>query len=242
MARDAQGNAKYLNTDIIYTLKRSSRRTIGIIVNPDKTVVVRAPFFAGREKIREMVELKGRWILKKQQDFEGRNRVPSGYSFESGELFFYLGKTYPLSIEEGQRLSVGICSDTLKAVLPGKPSPERIKGALLSWYRKEARRIISERLSLCADAAKKIGITAGKDFSLRRMKRRWGSCSSKGEIQFTPFLIGTSEICIDYVIIHELCHRKEPNHGQNFYRLLEKALPDWRERKKELMSRIVPYF
>ena len=67
-------------------------------------------------------------------------------------------------------------------------------------------------------------------------RRRYGSCSSKGGICFSLFLMEKSDAAIDYVVVHELCHLKQMNHSPAFYREVEKILPDYRERIKELKS------
>ena len=69
------------------------------------------------------------------------------------------------------------------------------------------------------------------DITIRKMRRRWGSCSSKGEVTLNLALIKMPLACIDYVVTHELCHLEAFHHGKPFYRLLAQVMPDWRERE-----------
>ena len=72
------------------------------------------------------------------------------------------------------------------------------------------------------------------DMKLLAMKKQWESCSQKGRIHLNPQLVKAPRECIDYVILHELCHLKEHNHSPRFYGLLDRNMPDWRERKAKL--------
>jgi predicted metal-dependent hydrolase len=73
---------------------------------------------------------------------------------------------------------------------------------------------------------------------IRTMKRRWGSCSNKGVITLSTELIKLSDLYIEYVITHELCHLKHHNHGPQFYKLLSEVFPEWKTVRKELRKYI----
>jgi predicted metal-dependent hydrolase len=93
-----------------------------------------------------------------------------------------------------------------------------------------AKRIIPQRVRYYADI---MGVTYGR-ITIRMQKSRWGSCSSKGNLNFNCLLMNAPEEIVDYVVVHELCHRKEMNHSKRFWDEVEKVLPDYKERRKWL--------
>jgi predicted metal-dependent hydrolase len=95
--------------------------------------------------------------------------------------------------------------------------------------------VFSERLQTMAGRAAWVG-NRSVPLKLRRMKRTWGNCSSRGIIKLNTHLIKTPLPVIDSVIAHELCHLEEMNHGSAFYALLERLNPDWRENRSWLRS------
>lgn len=94
----------------------------------------------------------------------------------------------------------------------------------------EALKVIPERVEYFA---KVIGVTYGK-ITVRNQKTRWGSCSSKGNLNFNCLLMLTPPEVLDYVVVHELCHRKQMNHSKAFWLEVEKVLPDYKEARKWL--------
>jgi hypothetical protein len=106
------------------------------------------------------------------------------------------------------------------------------------WYREHAGPIFERRLERCYETARRLGIQR-PPIRLRRMKTRWGSCTKKGEVLLNTELIKTPLHCIEYVIMHELCHLREHNHTKEFFRLLSRCMPDWERRKQRLDSFIL---
>ena len=101
------------------------------------------------------------------------------------------------------------------------------------WYRTHARDTFQRRMEFCHGVARRYGIERPQ-ITLRRMTRRWGSSSGNGRILLNTELVKAPVHCIDYVIMHELCHQKYPNHSPSFFRLLARCLPDWESRKERL--------
>ena len=96
----------------------------------------------------------------------------------------------------------------------------------------EALQIIPPRVKKYAEL---VGVTYGR-ITIRNQKTRWGSCSGKGNLNFNCFLIKAPEKVMDYVIIHELCHRIEMNHSERFWNLVEQVMPDYRVQKEWLKN------
>lgn len=96
--------------------------------------------------------------------------------------------------------------------------------AELKEFKAKAKRIIPERVAVFS---KIIGVNYGR-ISIRSQKTRWGSCSGKGDLNFNCLLMLAPPEVIDYVVVHELCHRKEMNHSKAFWREVEKVIPDYK--------------
>lgn len=99
-----------------------------------------------------------------------------------------------------------------------------------SYYMESARKIFKRKT---AAYAKKMSVTYGR-ITIREQKTRWGSCSSKGNLNFNWKLILLAPELLDYVVVHELAHRREMNHSKNFWKIVEAELPDYRERRRRL--------
>jgi predicted metal-dependent hydrolase len=102
----------------------------------------------------------------------------------------------------------------------------------MGWYRSRAEAVLFERLASLAHRLP--WLKASPPASLRAMKVQWGSCSPAGRVLLNPELIRAPGECIDYVLLHELCHLKEHNHGPRFHRLLDRHMPEWRRIKTRL--------
>lgn len=230
MTRDV---VRWGRVEISYTYKHSQRKTLAISVHPDLTVEVCAPLDTPLEVIRERVAKRGAWIQKAWREFELYLPKQPPRRYINGETHRYLGRQYRLRAEQGGEDSVKCLRGYLHVTSRAEPTPERIKVLLEGWYREHARRVFRERLAKCCKLASVEGIQE-PPLVIRKMETRWGSCSSKGKVNLNLALIRATKECIDYVIMHELGHLKERHHGPRFWHLLEKLMPDYRERRKRL--------
>lgn len=103
------------------------------------------------------------------------------------------------------------------------------------WLRERAREVLKERYDEARPTMAALGIEP-PPLTIRPMRKRWGSHTSSGRILLNDMLVAARRDCIDYVIVHELCHVIEPNHSPRFFRLLNRLMPDW-ERRKDLLER-----
>lgn len=222
------------DTEISFSLNYVDRKTLAIHVYPDGKVGVDAPMLTDIDKVYGKVKKRAAWILKQQRQFESYPAPLSERRYVSGETHRYLGRQYRLKIIEGADEAVKLTRGKLQVETRCPQDCLRVRRLLQAWYRSKALMVFTERYAQCVQQVEQLGIVHDKGFHLRFMAKRWGSCTGQGTIALNPELIAAPKDCIDYVIIHELCHLKEHNHGPAFYRLLTKSLKDWELRKKRL--------
>jgi predicted metal-dependent hydrolase len=217
---------------ITYDLILSRRKTVGISVKPDSQVTVRAPIGAPLKEIDRLVQKRAAWILRHQHKFESYARPSPPRQYISGESHRYLGKQYRLEVTPAKNDSVKLIRGRFLVTVRDN-DPDRVKHLLTGWYRRQARRIFAERLEVNYPIIRR-DETPYPELKIRLMKKRWGSCSATSRINLNLRLIQAPKPYIDYVIIHELCHLIEHNHGRAFYALMDRLLPDWRQRREAL--------
>lgn len=227
---------QYGTREISFNLTYSDRKTLEIAVYPDQTVWVTAPNNATSDEIEEKVLKRSRWIMKQKRYFDRFDQPSDNFEFISGETHRYLGRQYRLKviqIDPSDDESVKLKGQFLRIRTRQKDETRHTKKLLDRWYREHAVRKFTERFELCLENLQKYNINR-PNLELRKMKKRWGSYTPSGKVLLNPDLVKHPTYCIDYVIIHELCHTKYPHHDKKFYRLLNKVLPDWQKRKHKL--------
>lgn len=221
------------STTIEFHLSFAQRKTVAIEVHPDLQVTIIAPEGSEPAAIEDLIRKRARWILRQQQQFStyAPQEIPRAYV--SGESYRYLGRQYRLKVLEGQQVSVKQGKGLIYVTVSDKHDTKHVQIVLEKWYRDNARYIFNARLKECYPRIERLGVPF-PPLALRSMRTRWGSCSRSGRIILNPRLVQTPLDCIDYVILHELCHLKEHNHSKQYYQLLNQALPDWQERRRKL--------
>ncbi len=229
-----QHRVQYGTTPIDYELTFSERKTLAIHVYPDGSVLVDAPPDSPLTDIEQKVLKRAGWILRQRREFQ-QYAVPRPLPrrFVSGEAYRYLGRQYRLKVVADTVERVRLSRGYLTVSLADTGDKARIAHLLDEWYRSHARRVFAERLAACFPRVESLGI-AYPQLVIREMKSRWGSCTPGGRILLNLKLIQAPKDLIDYVVLHELCHLKEHNHSPAFYALLDRVLPDWKERRERL--------
>lgn len=206
---------------------------VRIHVQPDRRVVVEVPPQTPITEIKQAVLKRARWIRNQLAKLEAAHRHALHRHYVSGETHCYLGKRYLLKVREIERDAsvVKLLGAQLVVSVPNRKASS-VKEALDTWYRTRALQVFERRLTaLYPDLD---WVKTMPEWRLRPMKKQWGSCSPKGRLSLNPMLVKAPRQCIDYVVIHELCHMKHHNHSDEYYALLTRRLPDWRERKQRL--------
>ncbi len=222
----------YGTATIEYELRYADRKTLGITVEPDRRVVVSAPPGTSVADVEARLLKRGAWILRRQREFEDYLPLLPPRRYVGGESHLYLGRRYRLKIEAGSPESVKLAAGRFYVAVRDREDTARIKALLDDWYRRRAAVVFAERLAHCH--AKARPELPYPELRIRVMEKRWGSCTT-GEVMLLNLkLIQTPKYCIDYVITHELAHLKEHHHGPAYYALLDRLMPDWRERRRRL--------
>jgi predicted metal-dependent hydrolase len=211
---------------IEYKTIRSKRKSYALIIQDDGSLVIRAPLKASNAQIQAIVKEKSHWILEKQTQVQQRNAKNPPKTFTPGTPFLYLGKSYPLETRDNQKANL-LLNKHFCLSKKALPNAELV---FENWYRNQARLVFVERVELYA---KQVGVKY-KVVKISGAKKRWGSCSAKGNLNLSWRLVLAPLPIIDYVIVHELCHLIELNHSPAFWKQVQRVLPDYTERRNWL--------
>ena len=221
---------QYGSTEISYSVVYSKRKTLGIVVNPDGTVIIKAPIDTPFTKIEEKVRKRASWIVKQQSFFKSfGNHIPPR-RYISGESHLYLGRQYRLYVREGKPNNVSFKGRCLEIVCGAKSKAESL---MKDWYRERAKMKFTEIAEPIFQQFRKYNVEP-KSLYIQVMENRWGSCTPKGKIILNTELIKAPKPCIEYVITHEMCHLMHKNHTKAFYEILHTEMPDWEKWKNKL--------
>lgn len=217
------------------SLSKASRKVI-IKVHPDQRVVATIPHDATREVLQKAMLKRARWIWHRIKEFASQHDYVLPREYVSGETQFYLGRRYVLKVlnQPDEVNTVKLLRGKLQVTLSNEQAnrSKRVKALIDQWYLNHAKNVFNERLQNVLPKA--TWVKGMPSFRIMAMKKQWGSCSIKGNLMLNPHLVKASKECIDYVVLHELCHISEHNHSDKFWRLLAKVMPDWKEVKAKL--------
>lgn len=220
---------------IPFSLSFGPRERLAITVHPDRSVTVIAPRGCSLHQVLERVRQRRGWIARQRAYFERFHPLPTAKRYVSGETHLFLGRQYRLKVRAGAEGSVKLLGRFLHVHLPHTQDRHCVRTAVDRWYVEHAEAIFATELSKCLHVGRRLGLHV-PGVQVRRMSRRWGSCSKRGAITLNLELVKTPLCCIEYVILHELCHIRVPKHSPAFQKLLSRLMPDWQVRKARLDS------
>lgn len=235
MPTPTEHSLNYGTTTIEFTLVYMDCKSLAIHVHPDTRVMVEAPIGSEFGEIEQRVQKRAAWILKQQRNFKRYSIELLPRQYVSGETHRYLGRQYQLKIVPSPTQPENVKMDRGRIIIHVQDTKSKApKQKLLEdWYRGHAQRVFTERVDIWWPRFERYGIVLPQ-VVVRRMKSRWGSCTPEGKITLNLKLIQVPKTLIDYVIVHELSHLVEHNHGADFYTLKKRIMPDWEERKERL--------
>lgn len=212
--------------------ERYRRITLSIL---DDRVRISAPKNLSAKQMKDLLSAKQEWILKHWLARREMQKRPLR-QYIDGELFPYRGQVLELSIRSQAHPTIQVSLEGQMLVvflpynLPNDGRLTNVQDAVMAWYKVQARRVFKSKLD---QHAKRMQVTY-HDFRLKDQKTRWGSCSSKGNLNLNWRLIMAPEEGIDYLIIHELAHLTHLNHSERFWQRVAMFMPEFAYWKKWL--------
>lgn len=202
---------------------RSGRRSIALVVTEEAELLVRAPWHVPGSVLEDLVRSRSSWIVTKKEEALRKKPVPR--NFEEGESLPFLGREYPLafSVHGGKGIEL-----TDMITLPA--SVGCIREEIIAWYREKAKIIIPE---ICDHWSDLTGLNP-LSVKITGARTRWGSCSSRGRLNFTWRLVMAPFDIVDYVVVHELVHLEIRNHSRSYWERVGSILPDYTDKRKWL--------
>ena len=228
--------------EINYCLERKTVKNLNLRIRKDGNVFVSANNDIPLEEIDEFVRSKSDYVLASVKKFEEMAQCrPQPKQYVSGESFYVQGRALRLKVSNADKDRVN--TDGVYIFLEVKdPDDFDRKHKLISRFlNRQCKLVFDEVIDELYPAFKKYGVDKPM-LKIRDMETRWGSClAKKGIITLNKRLLEAPRNCIEYVVMHELCHFIQPNHSKHFYSFLTMLMPDWKERKA-LLEKTAAYW
>ena len=228
-----------INYDIVYSNKRKNAT---LSVYPLKLVEIRVPSNLEQDHIQNLVRKKAHWVMKQILWFDEIVQMDTIKEHVNGESYLYLGRQYRLKIiknhEKPQAKLIGkYLTVWLPENIPKNKEKKTAKAAIWKWYREQANKKIAETIKTYS---KKLGISQ-PTYKIKNQYKRWGSCTKKDELIFN-FRIAMAPIALlQYIVAHEMCHIKNKDHSNKFWKQLQTIMPDYEQRKERLRKEGTQY-
>lgn len=212
-----------------YRLVRSNRKTLYMQLTQQGELVVRAPNRCPKSYIDQFVLSKENWIQENQKKIQAE--IAARQQFRPAHMGTMSFCGIELRVLPCKENRVSLNLETGELLLPDLPV-EVLRPGLAKVYKQAGSPYLEQRLNHWSEI---MGISY-RQLKLNSALRRWGSCSREGNINITWFLLFAPERAIDYVLVHELAHRRQFNHSKAFWALVEQYMPDYRQQKEVLLS------
>ena len=214
--------------DLRFEVRRSiRRRTLGLTVERDGRLVLSAPPDVAEPRLERFAKQKRFWVYQKLAAREALPPARPAREFVTGEGFPYLGRSYRLQLVADLDVPVKLEAGRFKMrrdeALHGRP-------IMVRWYTAHAQPWLAARVARLAARAR----VEPSAVTVQDLGFRWGSCGKGGRLYFHWQSILLPPYLVDYIVVHELVHLREPHHTPDFWRAVERAMPDWELRRRWL--------
>jgi hypothetical protein len=218
-----------VHRDFSFEIRRSHRRKTLCLQIRDGQVQVLVPARTSGRQIEDLIHKHSGWIEKKLREQSARPKAPAR-AFADGEVFACLGRDHTLKVVQGPPWPAEPRGGELLVTVPDQGDEAAIRARIIEWYHGAALATFQDRT---AHFARRLGVSA-TSVKVRAYKRRWGSCSAKGDLSFNWRLALAPVAVADYVAAHELSHLVHHNHSPRFWAVVEGLLPDYRDQQQWL--------
>lgn len=214
--------------DLHFEVRGSDRRTtLQVTIDREGELIVFAPADCDTAAVEDFVRQKRLWIYKKQAEKEAQRRPVTTRQYVSGEGFPYLGRSYRLLLLAEQSVPVKLEAGRFKMRRSAAPDG---RTHMIDWYTSRAEPWLEER---ALRLSTRVGMKP-TEVLVQDLGYRWGSCAGDGKVYFHWKSILLPPRMVEYVVAHELVHLQEAYHATEFWLRLERAMPDFAERKRWL--------
>lgn len=206
------------------TVRYSGRRTVALHLRPGPELELRAPRECPAPVLRRFLDARREWVRRHLATLPPPAPV---WRYEAGEVHPFLGRGLTLSPIVAPRRRAERRGSSLRVSLPSPGEASHTEAMVRRWYTAQAKRVFRWRVIARWQRLAAWDLPRPA-LRVRRMRRRWGSCSSTGVVTLNTRLVERALPLIDFVIVHELCHLREFRHSPRFYALMDEAMPEWR--------------
>jgi len=221
--------------DLVVEVRYSTlRRTIGLTVERDGGLTVSAPEGSDLAALEAFVLQKRPWLYRKLAEKKALQRPVSAKQYISGEGFPYLGRSYRLLLVDEQEVPLKLEAGRFRL---RRSEAGAGRECFVRWYGGHARPWLWRRVEAFAP---RMGV-APTGLEIRDLGHRWGSCSKSGRLNFHWAAILLPASMVEYVVVHELVHLVEANHTPEFWLRVERAVPDYEQRRQWLAEHGAEY-
>ena len=218
--------------EIQYHLERKPVKNLNLRIRKDGEVFVSASAAVPDSEVDNFVCRKAGYILEAINKFEELAQYkPQPKQYVSGETFYIQGRGLRLQLSQANKDSISSDGVYIYLAVKNIDDFEKKRRMLSRFLDQQCEAVFGEIISELYPMFRKYGVDT-PILRIRDMETRWGSClAKKGIITLNKRLIEAPRNCIEYVVMHELCHFIHPNHSKQFYSFLTMLMPDWRQRK-----------
>jgi Predicted metal-dependent hydrolase len=224
----------YCGIPIEYTLTRKQVKNLNVRINEKGEILVSAKSGMPMNEINSFIESKAEWIIRNLAAVERYNRAKPDSEIYVGKKCYFMGDVFVVDIKQCDvdfvKREEGVI--TIFSKNPMKSSD--VKQQYLQWLKTESVTVFNDSVLRMHSLLANENIPM-PTVGIRNMKTRWGSCNPRSKnITLNLQLMKADLECIDHVVLHELIHFKQANHGKDFYAFIDKYMPDWKERRSRL--------